>query len=657
MKKRCYSFLLTLVLIFSAVLVPSLGAHAATVGVYAAVSPDPSYQVFYISSDDWAHTRYDLYDGTNWQYGLVPSGSELRLSPNVDYDIYVYQIDDAGNPVTDDAYARSMLAHSYSVNYKLYDTAGNLVKTTTEETGSIGMGESFVFDADGVIVEDGKEYELSSSYTQRVVEYGIGSYSFEYREYSPDPETAYVYYVDDRGNVLKRNDIVLNYYGGDSVFNVESNIEIDGRKYTKLNGPEKITLNYFSPVLDYDIVYVEDAPAVAYPYSVKINYIDRATGNVIGNQFETITADDSQYEAINFVAPNSLEITSGADVLYYHSNDVTVSHTPDGTVRIYDVYYDLFDSQSPYVWTIKLVDSVSGALLGQEQISVGVDETVRYVPEVTLTSGEHTYILDSSMATAYERNYADTSSRILYIYYNEEGSIVEGSQDITISFRSVSDNTELYSETATVAAGETYSVDTPESYTVDGKEYVRLAGQSDSIQHNYYSPQRSYTVYYRDVNDLQNVDTVVTVEDVIYYDNPVERIVYNDVPVEDIEYVDVVVPAPAGQTNTVITNNNTGDVTTIEPEQTPLAPNAPETKAPETQETKAPESETTAPAGETTVLDDEEVPLAANPVDEALQTTDSNSGISAWMIALIVIIVIAAAAIVVYIVRKRKTNM
>lgn len=655
MKKRCYSFLLTLTLILSIVMVPSMGAHAATVGVYAAVSPDPSYQVFYISSDDWANTRYDLYDGTNWQYGLVPSGSELRLSPTVDYDIYVYQVDGEGNPVTDDAYARSMLAHSYSVNYKLYDTAGNLIKTTTEETGSIGMGDSFVFQADGVIVEDGREYELSSSYTQLVVEYGTGSYAFEYREYSPEPETAYIYYVDDRGNVLKRNDVVLNYYGGDSVFNVESSIEIDGRKYTKLNGPEKITLNYFSPVLDYDIVYVEDAPAVAYPYSIKINYIDRATGSIIGNTYETITADDSQYDNIQILAPDSLEITSGGDVLYYHCNDVTVNHTPDGTVRSYDVYYDLFDSASPYTWTIKLVDSVSGALLGQEQIQIGVDETVRYVPQVTVSSGSSNYILDSSMATSYERNYSDTSSRILYIYYNEEGSVVEGTQTINITFRNVSDNTVLYTETATVAAGENYNLDTPESYTVNGKEFVRLAGQSDSIEHNYYSPQRSYTVYYRDINDLQNVDTVVNVEEVIYYDNPVEQIVYNDVPVEDIEYVDVVVPADQGIT--VITNQNTGDVTTLDDEQTPLAPRVPQTNdnadettgsTPET----APQSD--AQAGETTVLDDEDVPLANGPVDTAAVTSN---GISGWVIALIVLVIIAAGIVAVYIIRKRKSTM
>ena len=182
MKKRCSTFILPLVLILCTVLTPSLGAHAATVSVYAAVSPDPSYQVFYISSDDWAHTRYDLVDGANIQRGLTPTGSELRLSPTVDYDIYVYQVDDDGNFITEDSYARSMLAHNYSVHYKLYDTAGNLVKTTTEETGTIGISDSFVFNADGVIAEDGKEYELSSAYSQLLVEYGTGSYTFEYKE-------------------------------------------------------------------------------------------------------------------------------------------------------------------------------------------------------------------------------------------------------------------------------------------------------------------------------------------------------------------------------------------------------------------------------------------------------------------------------------------
>ncbi len=39
-------------------------------------------------------------------------------------------------------------------------------------------------------------------------------------------------------------------------------------------------------------IYVKDAQEVAYPYTVKINYIDSAAGAVIGNQYEAITADE-----------------------------------------------------------------------------------------------------------------------------------------------------------------------------------------------------------------------------------------------------------------------------------------------------------------------------------------------------------------------------
>ena len=88
--------------------------------------------------------------------------------------------------------------------------------------------------------------------------------------------------------------------------------------------------------------------------------------------------------------------------------------------------------------------------------------------------------------------------------------MVDSEQTLNISFRSVSDDTVLYSEEVTVPAGESYTLEIPETYSLDDTEYVVLAGQGSVIEHNYYSPQRNYTVYYRDVNDLQNVDTVVT---------------------------------------------------------------------------------------------------------------------------------------------------
>ena len=663
MKRKGLSFILTLALILGGILFPSKGAHAATVSVYSAVSPDPSYQVFYINSDDWAHTRYDLFDGTTWQYDNVVTQSEVRLPAGIDYSIYVYQVDDEGYAITDDAYARSMLAHDYTVVYNLYGLDGDLVKQQVIESGTIAIDDSYVFTADAWIEDDGIEYDLISSYDQLPVYYSEGTYSFDYRAYSPDPVEAYVYYVDDRGNVLEKHPLTLEYYGGDVTFNAEPRITVDGRSYTKLSGPDTITLNYFSPVLDYDIVYVEDAPAVEFPYTVKVNYIDSATGAVIGNQYETITAEDGTYDEVQFSVPASLEISNNGSVSYYHTNDTVVSHVPDGTVRSCDIYYSLFDQETPYYWNIKLVDSVSGNLLGEEYIEVGVDETVSYTPEAQVEAGGVSYLLDSAMASSYERHYSDSSSRILYIYYNEEGTVVDAVQTLNIAFRSVSDNTVLYSEEVTVPAGENYTLDIPETYTVDGTEYVVLAGQGSAVEHGYYSPQRNYTIYYRDTNDLQNVDTVVTREETVYYDNPIT--------VEEIVYVDQEVPSePADEGVTVLANETTGDVVTLDDEGTPLADNpgtdaqgvedavtledeeTPLGGAPEVSDEPA-DAEPENVADDTVTIEDETTPLGALPVE----ADNSGSAISMPLViggvAIIAIVIIAGVCVAV--VRKRNS--
>lgn len=671
MKRKVVAFLMAFALMFAGLTLPSQDAYAATVSVYSAVSPDPVQQLFYISSDDWAHTRYDLFDGTSWQYGLTPnvdSEGRLWLPAGIDYDIYVYQVDNDGAYVEGtEVYARSMLAHTYTISYNLYDVNNNLVTTEVVEEGTVAYGDSFVFTADEWITDgSGMEYSLGSSYSQVPVSYGTGTYSFDYYAYTPEPIEAYVYYVDDRGNVLERNDLTLEYYGGDVTFNVEPNITVNGRSYTKLSGPDTITVNYFSPVLDYDIIYVEDAPAVEYPYTVKVNYIDSETGAVLGNQYETITAEDGAYDEVQFYAPDSLEISNNGSVSYYHTDNALISHTPDGTVRSYDVYYSLFDQETPYYWNIRLVDSATGNLLGEDYIEVGVDETVTYTPETQLSVGGANYLLDSSMNTTYERHYSDTSSRILYVYYNEESTVAEAEQTLSISFRSVSDNTVLYSEEVTVAAGENYSMEIPQTYETDNAEYVVLAGQGDTIEHDYFSPQRNYTVYYRDVNDLQNVDTVVTREEIVYYDNPItqQEVVYEDEYVDEYEYIDQVVPADDGVT--VLANDTTGDVVTLDDEGTPLADNpndtAQETTTLEDEETplaETPEitesednSGDTEPAqednGDTTTLEDETTPLAQLPTDG-----DSSNGSSVNMpliiggIAVVAVIIIAGAAFII----------
>lgn len=645
MKKRLLTFLTAIALIAGCIAVPTVEAQAATVNVYSAVSPDPSYQVFYISTDDWAHTRYDLFDGTTWTYDqrLNSSSGELHLDPRVDYDIYVYQVDDSGNYVEGtEVSARSMLAHDYTVSYNLYDASGNLVKTTTEETGTVAIDDSFVFTADEQIEEDGMEYDLSSAYSQLPISYGTGRYTFDYSAYNPAAIEACVYYVDDRGNVLKTNPIALEYYGGNVTFNVEKNITIDGRSYTKFSGPDTVTLNYFSPVLDYDIVYVEDEPAVSYPYTVKINYTDSATGAVLGTQYETITAEDSSVDEVQLTVPGSLEISSNGSVFYYHADQTVIGHDPEGTVRSYDVPYSLFDQQTPYYWDIRLVDSASGSLLDETLIEIPVDETRSYTPEAQINVNGTDYILNGAMSASYDRHYDDPSSRILYVYYNQVGTVIDSEQVVNISFRSVSDNTVLFSEEVTVPAGSNYSREIPDTYDANGTQYVKLAGQDEALVYNYNTPQRDLTAYYRDVNDLQNVDTVVTQEETIYYDVPV------------IEEETVLTPV------TVITNPTTGETQTYTPagelvDQTTTTPTEEieDEQVPQgnqdLNQSKNNNRDTQDNAG-TENIDDEEVP-------KANQDLTSKSGVNPFLIGGISVAA-AAVLVILYILisKKRKEN-
>ena len=665
MKKRIAAALAALTLAVGGIAISPVEAQAAQVSVASAVSPSTEYQLFYISSDDWANTRYDLYNNNTGAYdveGAVPQGSELRIyEADVDYTIYVYQIDSEGFIIEgSETSSRSSLAHDYEVSYELYDTNGNLVTTRQVETGVVAMEDSFVFSADTIVIdENGIEYDLASEYSQISVHYGVGNYTFRYEMYDPEDIEAYIYYVDDRGNVLDTKSLPLSYYGGDETFTVDQHITVDGREYTKFSGPDSITVNYFSPVLDYDIVYIEDEPAVSFPYSIRINYVDSA-GKVLGTQYETIKAEDGDYDVIEIEVPDSLEISSNGTVSYYHADQTAINHDPNGSERTYNVTYSLFDQESPYYWNVRLVDSATGSLLGEQLLEVGVGETVSFVPESSITVDGKDYVLDGAMDSSYERHYDDQDSRIQYIYYNEVGAVVPEVQTLNISFRSVSDNTVLEEQTVEVPAGEDYTLELPETYETEETSYVRLAGQGDTLTHDAGTPQSDYTVYYRDVNDLQNVDTTVIQEETIYYDVPVTE--------EEIVYVDEIVEE-AEEPVTVVTNPTTGDTDTYNPEGELITPDAAE------EEPAAPIT-----GGDVEEIPDEETPLGNQDLEENAdsQTADSEASDnleaiedeetplanqdleeSSAISPIVIVVIIAAAAVVAVLVVisvKRKAN-
>lgn len=499
MKRKVTSVLLALALLVSCFSVYSLKVSAATnLSVEAQVSPSADYQVFYLSGCD-ENTYYDLFDGTTFTEGIKAENGTLKLDPDIYYNIYLYNDED-------EVSASSLLAHKCLVTYKLVGENGTDVMTEYAPDAYYGQVYSFV--ADDVKVHGGMEYYLEG-FAEKEVSYGVDQLVFTYNVYDPDPKFLYIDYVDNRGNLLKSEQHEVLYYGGEQTFTVAQTLNIDGRIYNKVRGADSITVGYFSPVLDYEITFLEEITTVEYPYTVKVNFKD-TNGIVLGYDYKTVTEEMSQQATFNVNVPGELGIRKDGSVYYYNPAATSVSIPTDGTVRTYDVTYTLFDTLSPYVWTVNCVDAASNKILNSTSITVNVDETVTYDAMPRLTLDGKNYQLDSSMGGTYERNYSDNSSRVFNLYYNEEGVVVDSERTMTVNMICVSDESVLNTVSITIAAGDTGSVELPASIKLGGKEYVKLAGQGDEMEISYYSRQRTFYAYYRDVNDLQNVDVYVT---------------------------------------------------------------------------------------------------------------------------------------------------
>lgn len=75
--------------------------------------------------------------------------------------------------------------------------------------------------------------------------------------------------------------------------------------------------------------------------------------------------------------------------------------------------------------------------------------------------------------------------------------------DITVQYMNIANSQILRSETITVdpEANDFVNILGEERFSLGDDTYVRLAGQETAIRHAYFSPARTYTIYYRDVND------------------------------------------------------------------------------------------------------------------------------------------------------------
>ncbi len=202
--------------------------------------------------------------------------------------------------------------------------------------------------------------------------------------------------------------------------------------------------------------------------------------------------------------------------------------------------------------TLVAVDGSTGERLPEVfqpgSFEVTPEAEARFVPEPLVVDGV-TYLPWSGNADEIVYSWESLKEGVdllQYVYYVPEGFVPAEAYDVTVQYMDIATSAVLRTETVNVAPDMTeyLTLNGPETFSEGGNDYVRLAGQENGIRHGYYTPARTYTVYYRDVNDVINADTVIRRTQII----ETERVVEVDGPVTTtVTAAPVAVPAaPAG---------------------------------------------------------------------------------------------------------------
>lgn len=183
--------------------------------------------------------------------------------------------------------------------------------------------------------------------------------------------------------------------------------------------------------------------------------------------------------------------------------------------RTIKAVYDSQEATKAIDFTLVEIDGETGKEIGRITKTLTPDAATdfHYQPANKTIEGK-TYVPWSGNANeiAYSWESLGQGSDLLqYAYYVPEDYVPGNAYDITIQYLNIADGQVLRTETLAVDPEMTNYVEfTGEPrFTQDGNEYVRLVGQDAGIRHAFFSPDRTYTIYYRNVNDTINANTTI----------------------------------------------------------------------------------------------------------------------------------------------------
>ena len=442
-------------------------------------------------------------------------------------------------------------------------------------------------------------------------------------------------------------------------------------------------------VFEYELI-------VPKPYDITVNYLDRATNDLLDSVSVTVPVDGTA----SFQAPEKLSANGGSYALASGQSG-SVSHAYADGSKTYTVYYDRQPDApaKPYRINIRYQDTATGLVLASQNVTVPVGETVTFQVQDRVISSQGLEYRRAEGQPASIVHEANNATRSYVILFNQVATATEP-YDIAIIYADAATGAELERHTEHVALQGTARHSAPPTMTKNGVGYTVAVGSNRTITHNFANQTRVYYVYY----NADGADPVrgynITVRYVDSSDNHVLQTHSVTVPVRGeaqhiapIELLDgdtrYYLAAGQGQTLThdfadarrvynifyrastgdvdedipVIDNTNTNDtpdanVDDNNPAVVDDQENVVPVAAPETEE------ETTTPAAAVTITEPT-IPQAAN-ADAPQQITDpsvplaaggeqpASSGSLSWLWLLIPAVVAAGGVVAFLVTRQRR---
>lgn len=527
--------------------------------------------------------------------------------------------------------------HYYSVDY-YYN--GEVIATAG--AGMVKFGSSATVPLDSEFAtDDGKEWQLvDKTQPVMVVPYGTEQAIVEVEPYEDEPEEYGVYFIDRNNNTIKsvmdESKDKIPFDKGNGYVEVEipeSFTTDDGKEYVLVDEgikPGKLKINYYDEVKFYDIAYdlVEQEEKGPYKVDVILKSADADGNPLIQIGYNFFNTDTEATDDVEFIPDKEVRVRNlaeGTTTVYELIGPDKITHNPDSDLRSYEILYKEVNKLEAYDWIIQLKDT-SGNIIKVVREPIAIGETKPYEAEMTFDDHGKSYILDEKAPKLYSHTHGD--DQVTDIYYHEADVDYPSSYDIQVQYMNITDNEILKeAEPITVLASEGgVDIVSPENYEADGREFVRLNGQKDIRRHNYYSKQRTFTIYYRDVNDVHNANAVVTIEDPL-----LDPVVIQDPDTVDTEVdtvvaggdtgADVTAPAVdegASGVNTLITNEDTGETVVFNDEAVPQADSV----------------------GESVTNTDDQVPKAKAQVASVTSSLPFIIGVSAAGLAILLLILL-----------------